>query len=132
MPESEKIFEAARSIRPYLSKLLEPEAANNLDAKIANLLMRLQDSEADQADIEFQLGDILASEEATRQWMQKFLEHDHPPEVERNYQPLPGNPSPIGGLVRYCCPYGDYDWYLSEQGESIPNCPTHNVPLERA
>lgn len=38
----EEIFEAARSIRPYLAQLLNPEAAQTMDEQLSELLAQIQ------------------------------------------------------------------------------------------
>ncbi len=55
-----------------------------------------------------------------------------PLEIEKAFQPpLSFNPSPVSKLLKYACPKGDYVWYKRQVGEPIPNCPTHNIPLEQ-
>lgn len=129
MPSPEEILEAARSIRPFLSQLLDPQDAQSVDSQVAALLARAKAGET----VDLQLADVLAERDATRQWMREFLESDRESllRAEKSYQPLPGNPSPIPGLVKYVCPEGDFVWYLSREGEEIPKCPTHDIPLER-
>ena len=124
---SEDILEAARTIRPYLSELLKAEEAQVIDNQLAQLL-----AQKDQKKVDNLILEILCSQESTRQWIDQFLELKHSPEEKnKSYQPIPGNPTPISGLIKYACPQGDYVWYQRQVGEPIPNCPTHKVLLQQ-
>jgi hypothetical protein len=127
---SEEIFEAARSIRPYLAQLLNPEAAQITDQQLSELLAQIQQ---EPTNISKQILRLLSSQETTREWVKKFLQDKLLPEIEKAYQPtLSPNPSsPISGLIKYACPDGDYVWYQRQVGEPIPTCPTHKVTLEK-
>ncbi|MGK7940891.1 MAG: hypothetical protein AB4062_12235 [Crocosphaera sp.] len=123
MPED--YLEAARTIRSYLPDLVDSEQAESIDAQLADLL-----NQSDQ-DVENQILEILCSTEATRQWTVEFLESETQAQF-KGYQPIPGNPTqPISGMIKYACPYGDFIYYQRQEGETIPLCKTHNVPLER-
>ena len=125
----EEIVEAARSIRPYLAKLLNSEEAQIIDHQLSELLAQAQQYKK---NVSQQILKLLSSQETTREWIKKFLKDKLPPEIEKAFQPtLSPNPSPISGLVKYACPKGDYVWYQRQTGEPIPNCPTHDVPLEQ-
>lgn len=126
----EEILEAARSIRPYLAQLLNPEEAQTMDEQLAELLAQVPE---ESTNVSEQIIKLLSSQETTREWVKKFLEDKLLPEIEKAYQPTlsPHPSSPISGLVKYACPYGDYVWYQRQVGEPIPICPTHEVTLEK-
>ncbi|MGK7876930.1 MAG: hypothetical protein AB4426_27665 [Xenococcaceae cyanobacterium] len=128
MYPSENILEGARSIRPYLPKLLNSPEAEAIDHQLAELLMQAQQG---QSNIDNKLLEVLTSTEPTREFTVKFLNLS-PVERITYYYPIPGDPTPISGLVKYACTFGDYVWYQRQKGQPIPNCPTHNVPLEKA
>ncbi len=123
---SEDILEAARAIRPYLPELLTAEQAKAIDHQLTQLL-----TQQDQTKVDNLILDILCSQEPTRQWIDEFLELKLPPTLEKSYQPIPGNLTPVSSVAKYTCPFGDYVWYQRQVGEPIPNCPTHEVPLEK-
>jgi hypothetical protein len=129
MDDSE-IFEAARSIRPYLHILIPDEVVAGLvDRELAQHLNQAQSGKPNANVI---LG-ILCSHEATRQWVSEFLEQHQPPEVTRafSFQPIVGNPVPVAA-GKYVCPLGDYTWYRPAAGTPVPRCPTHVVTLVAA
>lgn len=131
MPYSpEEIFEAARSIRPYLAQLLNPEAAQTMDEQLSELLAQIQQ---EPTTVSQRILKLLSSQENTREWIKKFLQDKVLPEIEKSYQPtLSPNPTPVSGLIKYACPInGDYVWYQRQVGEPIPNCSTHKIPLEQ-
>ncbi|MGK7918174.1 MAG: hypothetical protein AB4038_21990 [Prochloraceae cyanobacterium] len=126
--QPQEILEAARSIRPYLSELLDSDEAQKLDRELAELITQAQQNPT---DISKHTLKKLSSNSKTRKWTLNFLKDKLPPEIEKGYQPIPGAPSPVSGLIKYACPFGDYVWYQRQVGDTIPNCPTHNVPLEK-
>lgn len=128
MYQTEDILEGARSIRPYLSELLG-ENAEVTDRKLAELLSLTQKGE----NVDSVILELLSRHETTRVWMAKFLQLKRPPEpqVEKSYNPLPGTPSPVSAR-KFFCPRGDYVWYRRAAGASVPECPTHGIPLEPA
>jgi hypothetical protein len=124
----EEIFEAARSIRPYLAQLLNPEAAQTMDEQLSELLAQIQ---PEPTTVSQRILKLLSSQETTREWIKKFLQDKVLPEIEKSYEPtLSPTPTPVSGLIKYACPYGDFVWYQRQVGEPIPNCRTHNLPLE--
>ena len=131
MDDSE-IFEAARSIRPYLHILIPDESAGLMDRELSQHLNQAQSGKPNANVI---LG-ILCSHEATRQWVSEFLEQHQPPEVTRafNFQPIMGDPFNRGPVAagRYICPLGDYTWYRLGAGTPVPQCPTHGAALVAA
>jgi len=122
---SEDYLEAARTIRSYLPDLLDFQQAQSIDAQLADLL------NPSEQDVENRILEVLTSTEATRQWTVEFLEPETLAEFKA-YQPIPGNPTqPIPGMIKYACPDGDFIYYQRQEGEIIPLCKTHNLPLER-
>lgn len=128
--QPQEILEAARSIRPYLSELLDSEEAKTFDLELGELIAQAQQNPTDTSK---HILKQLSSQSTTRKWTVEFLRDKLPPEIERSYQPIanPGTISTVSGLVKYACPFGDYVWYQRQVGETIPNCPTHKVPLEK-
>lgn len=133
------VLEAARTIRPYLTDLVGPDAAGPLDRQIADHL----NSSAGRVQTSSQLQMVLDEHEDTRWFLAETLAdapHYRPPYLQPPYVPrgAGGMASPAGdaGLIganRYTCPRGgDYIWYQPEIGTPVPDCPTHQVPLARS
>jgi hypothetical protein len=120
----EDIFEAARSIRPYLNELI-PAEAGQVDNELAAYL-----NEGAPAQNTNLLLATLRRYEPTREWVSEFLGQRVPPAVTRafEFQPPPGDPAPVSA-TKYVCPQGDYCWYRVSIGRPVPNCPTHGLAL---
>lgn len=124
MEQEESIREAARAIRPYLEKLVGPEAAGEMDTKLARLLGAPGGT-----------SQLLAQLESTipaSQWWLDFLRcGGMPPEDAKvamgRRAGLPGLGLP--DLPRYACPRGDYVWYRRSPATVVPSCPTHHLSL---
>jgi hypothetical protein len=124
----EDIFDVARTIRPYLPKLVGTEA-HAYDQEIAHLIAKAQDG----YDVDDQMLAVLTRSPAVRDWSARVLENDRhlPPNIqqaERGFQPLPGLGEPVEA-ERYECPCGDYVWYKISVSDSVPQCPTHKCAL---
>lgn len=125
----EVVLEAARAVRPYLVKLVGIKAAATVDAQLARLL-----ADAAGRDVEADLRGVLEAHEGTKVFVERVLEdpEHRPPDVvsaASRYAGLSGQPLLIP-RPKFQCPHGDYVYYRQEKGESIPNCPTDNCPLE--
>jgi hypothetical protein len=116
------ILEAAKTIRPFLPELLE-QNATEMDRQLALLIARCQADERQ----ENQIAELLASQDATREWMAAFLDADSLREATRGFNPLPGFAAL--GASKYVCPEGDYIWHHLDISDPIPLCPTHQLPL---
>ena len=120
------IREAARTLRSYLPRLLDADAAAQLDAALAQLLAADASDERIVAELE--------RYEATADWAADFVEHGVPPELaqiaERSYSEPPGHGEQVS-LPKFACPQGDFVWYRHAVGEAPPTCPTHGVTVER-
>ncbi|MDZ8259935.1 hypothetical protein [Nostoc sp. ChiQUE01b] len=127
MSEDSYILEAARSIRPYLSELLEDVKAKEIDQQIANLLAQASTGQS----VDNLILELLSSQDATREWLSKFLQDKQQPEHERTFSPLPGHTS-IVNAAKFVCPQCDYIWYRPRVGIEPPLCPKHNQPLDPA
>ncbi|HAC65631.1 MAG TPA: hypothetical protein DCF68_19395 [Cyanothece sp. UBA12306] len=125
MYSPQEIIKAACSIRPYLSDLLNAEKVQTFDDQLADFI---QQAKENQDAVSKRILKLLSSEPSTREWSQRFLNLEEK-ERETSFQPIPGNPSYISGLIKYRCPEGDYIWYQRQQGDPIPNCPTHHIKL---
>ena len=135
--EDEGVLEAARAIRPYLTRLVDNPAAARLDRAIADDFA----SAADRSATARRLRALLDSHEDTAWFLTEVLKdapHYRPPYQQPRYlqrqtggiaAPI-GDPGPIDA-ARYTCPHGDYVWYRPEVGTPIPDCPTHHVALTR-
>jgi hypothetical protein len=129
----EPIMEVARAIRPFLTALVAPAEADQLDRRIASIL-----NARPAQDTSSRLRSLLASHEATSDFMAEVLDDApdlRPPRFQLRtlrdaaYQPMPGNLQPAAG--KFGCPQGDYVWYRPSVGVAIPACPTHGIALVR-
>ena len=125
------VWEAARSVRPYLRTMLRPSVAAEVDAQLAELLTATREVD-DQ-----ELRAVLEQWVETSEFLEQVLD-DAPYSaaeavsatvVGRGYSGLPGAPSPVGA-DKYSCPKGDCVWYLLDVGVEVVCCPTHQIPLE--
>jgi hypothetical protein len=128
----EGVWEAARSVRPYLVELLGPAGGAEVDAELARLLARAPGGE----DVEGRLRAVLEAHEATSVFLERVLEDApqfRPPRVvsahRRRYSGLPGPSSPVPA-DKFRCPHGDFVWYRPEVGVPVEPCPTHQCALE--
>ena len=126
------VLEAARAIRPYLPKFVNPAIAADVDAELAGLLARAAGGE----DVEGRLWAVLKANEATRVFLDRVLDDApdfRPPQVvselTSRYCGMPGEPSPVPA-DKFGCPHGDYVWYRPEVGVPVEHCPTHGCALE--
>lgn len=131
MYQPEAILKGARAIRPHLAELLGAEA-EGVDRALARLLAEAEEGRK----VDSNILDLLARRDATRVWMEEFLEGAEgrtaaAPQRVRGYSPPPGRADPIAAQ-RYVCPNGDYEWYRQRVGTPVPECPTHHLPLEPA
>lgn len=126
------VWEAARSVRPYLRTMLRPSVAAEVDAQLAELLTATREVD-DQ-----ELRAVLEQWVETSEFLEQVLDdapYFRPPQavsatvVGRGYSGLPGAPSPVGA-DKYSCPKGDCVWYLPDVGVEVVCCPTHQIPLE--
>lgn len=127
MYEPADILDAARSIRPYLSELVGEPAATTLDQRLADLLTQ---PDAD-LPIDNRILELLAAQDATRDWLAGFLQDKQQPDALRTWKPLPGNLSLVSA-PKFVCPEGDYVWHRPRVGVEPPLCPTHQIPLKPA
>ncbi len=128
------IREAARAIRPYLTRLLDSATAARLDEALADQLA----TTADPATTA-RLHALLAGTEDTA-WFLTAVLTDAPAFRPPYQQPRylyrqtggragpAGDPGPVAA-DRYTCPHGDYTWYRPDVGTPIEDCPTHHIPL---
>lgn len=120
MYESQDLLEAVKTIRPFLSQLLDQEA-QAVDSQLAALIARNQAGES----VDHLITELLTQYQDTRKWMKQFLQK----RSNRDFCPLPGLPSEISA-PKYTCPVGDdYTWYRLDISDPIPLCPTHQVQL---
>lgn len=124
MYKSADILEAARSIRPYLSELLQAAQAEVIDLQLADLLAQANTRQP----IDNLILELLAAQDPTREWLSRFLQDKQQPEHLRTFSPLPGQP-PIVNAAKFVCPQGDYTWYRPRIGIEPPLCHTHHLPL---
>jgi hypothetical protein len=121
---TEKLIEAAKSIRPFLERLVGSEAAA-LDTKLAILIARYKTGEA----VDDAVTELLIQHDNTREWVRQFFEQDTTQGLTRSYEPLPGIISSTTP-PKYVCPVGDdYIWYRYDVSEPVKRCPTHDVTL---
>jgi hypothetical protein len=128
MTNDELILDCARSIRPYLARLVG-DSADDVDRGLSVLLEQAQQGVDVQQDVLI----VLQQHAATHNWTASFLISGHPPEVagliEKGIQDLAGRGRAVGAM-RYICPRRDYVWYRRAVGQEIPICPTHHIALK--
>jgi len=127
------IQDVARSIRPYLPRLLGDQSAD-YDQRLVALLVR----SAQGADTDDALLDLLASNPVTHTWAADMLEDERhlPPDVRQvvergvpdaGFSPLA---NPYGGdpvdAEKFVCPRdGNYVWWRVSVGIQVPTCRDH-------
>jgi hypothetical protein len=121
-------LEAARCVRPYLTKLV-PGRAATVDVRLAELLA----AGSKGCDVDADIMRLLEEHPPVHDWAVDFLRHGAVPpdlsKVERTGAPdLPGLGEPLK-LRRYACPEGDYVWWRRSVAHEPPPCPTHAVAL---
>ncbi len=70
--------------------------------------------------------DELRKNPKIRKWLKHALGLSK--DVVMAYDSLPGDVGSISAPV-YVCPHGDFEWEIWREGQPIPPCPVHNVPL---
>jgi hypothetical protein len=126
------VAEAARQIRPYLTELVGPQLAAELDSRIAGLL----EDTTGREDATDRLRSVLEGNLATSEFLAEVLDDApeyRPPKwqphtVRRGFAGLPGDLLPMHA-GKYGCPRSDYIWYRPEVGVPVPECPTHHIVL---
>jgi hypothetical protein len=122
MPQITDFLDAARTIRPLLPTLVDPEIAQLIDQQLA---ATLNQSTTDGRTSAKAIRDILQGYPATQAWLTKFLKTEP---TQRSFQSLQGDPA-LPPATKYVCPIGnDYTQYR-EANEEICLCKTHLVPL---
>ena len=127
---SDQISDAAKAIRPYISDLLDPPRAQQLEQQMDRLLPDLPLAQGNHP----QFLKILSDYEAIREWIRLYLEEQYPAEeilkTLRVYYPLPGLKHSVES-PRYICPVENchQDWYRHSREETIPQCPIHDLQL---
>jgi hypothetical protein len=128
----EGLWEAARSVRPYLNELVGADAPD-VDAALADLL---NNAEHD-ADTEHRLRMVLEAHDDTTTFLEDVLDDVpayRPPQVLSKltrYTDMVGDSQPVSA-DKFACQRSDYVWYLPEVGVPIPRCPTHQCLLNPA
>lgn len=126
MYQSTDLLEAAKSIRPFLSQLLD-HSAQEVDSQLATLIARNHAGES----VDDAITNLLVAHAKTRHWMKEFLQKSSTRNAQ-SFESLPGLPSEISA-PKYICPVGDdFIWYRLDVSDSIPYCPTHQVQLTLA
>jgi len=136
--DDEGVLEAARAIRPYLSRLAEsPDAAAELDRQLAEELGQVSDPSASARRLRI----LLEQHEDTAWFLGRVLADApdyRPPYNQPEYRTRGGTASPLGDVTpvaaaRYNCPIcGNYVWYRPDVGTPVPRCRTDNVLLTQA
>lgn len=122
MPQITDFLDAARTIRPLLPTLVDPEIAEQIDQHLAATLNQSATHDKSTAKA---IRDILQSYPATQAWLTEFLKTEP---TQRSFQSLLGDPD-LPPATKYVCPIGnDYTQYR-EANEEIRLCKTHLVPL---
>jgi hypothetical protein len=112
------IVQAARAIRPFLPELI-PDDAARFDQL---LLVLLTKNDAGQ-DIVTDVQDLLATKDATRDWLIEFVSEQQAPPVQRGFHALLGQ-TEVGTKASHRCQNCGYEWAPQQVGELPPgNCP---------
>lgn len=119
----EMILVAASAIRPRLYALLGADAGP-VDELLRSYLEQARSGEK----VGNLILDLMAQNEATREWIDEYLTEVGWEENVRAYRPLPGGPH-NPPMQRFICPDGDFQWFRRSVGEQIPTCPFHDKQL---
>lgn len=113
-------MEAARHLRPLLSKLLNPEHIQQVAVPLGQLL---NDERLDETAKVNALLELVCEVPQIQAWFEEYLSRPN-----SRSPSLAGNPS-LFPAKKYVCPIGnDYTKFL-ESEEEVPLCETHLVPL---
>lgn len=127
MTLEDDILEGARVIRPYLEELLGEEEAERVDTDLQELLRRAEAG----YQVDALILQVLTHHDATRIWFEEYLRKIHPSEAseqgEKSFEQLTSKIAMQSPLYR--CPNCNYEWHRRSVAQSIPKCPTHQVPL---
>jgi hypothetical protein len=126
-PSENQLREAARAIRSRLKSIVSGTEASALDAQLVELLGQAQHG----ADVGVDILRLLGQRDATRKWLQVFLETGAADPIWRTYEELPGRSAPEPGK-KFVCPDCDYEWYRPFKGYPVPKCPKHGKDLVKA
>jgi len=140
---SQSIIEAAKAIIPHLPELLGEQAE-----PMRQQLQAVFDKQADEAQREIELIDLLSEHEATRAWMNAQLQRGEEKTKggTLEFDELGGNRGDVGGATYYKCPAGDrghvpgaeyyvcdepcdYRWTKTLDWQTPPKCPVHGCDL---
>lgn len=128
--EDTLLLDAARAIRGFLPELVEQCFAAEVDDELVRLLALAEEGKP----VLEQVAAVLSRSPETLDWVSAYLEHGVPPEFaevrERVFQGLEGVPA-APAPEKYRCPSGDFVFYRRSVGIPVPQCPTHQIPLER-
>lgn len=128
MYSTDEVLAAARAIRPLLPSLVGPD--NVIGAALDRLLAAATTAPPDTDAIAL----LLARHEATRAWVNFFLNGDERPVVGtvRGFAPLPGEMPVLVPARLYACPEPNCPtvWRCRAAGQPIPRCPAHGHVVE--
>jgi aspartate/methionine/tyrosine aminotransferase len=130
MPTPREIAEIIKSELDQggeLTQALGVEEAAHVRDEISDVLAQPDGG----VKVEDQLIAVLAAREPTRARLDALLP-DSLLSGERGLVPLPGYSPYPPDIEIYRCPLGDYEWPRFDLGETVPNCPAHDVPLVRS
>ncbi|MFI5912057.1 hypothetical protein [Dactylosporangium sp. NPDC051541] len=121
----DEMIEIARRIRPYLTDLVGPGRAPQIDARLAAILAGRADEDVER---------VLLADPALLTWAAATLGDPRlrPPALqgvqERGVDLGLGDGETVDA-ERFDCPQGDYVWYRPSVVYAVPRCPTHDVAL---
>lgn len=119
--DHEALLEAARRVRPYLSRLIG-EDADEVDRRLGAIL----NAEPKTRELLALLRETLDERPPTRAFAAADAADLGAPK-DRDAALIPsGNPEPVP-MPEFACPYGDFVFLQGDVGEELPLCPTHGV-----
>ncbi len=141
MIDKKDIIQAAISVKPHLSKIMNEEDACEMEADLENLLARVSSED----NVEDLILARMTDNDEIQKWLQNtFQEFSNDREafskgnlessnVSEGFVGLAGEPRPVNAPKYVCSYFGcGFEFYLNKAGMPLPACLIHKVPLVRA
>jgi hypothetical protein len=130
--DDEIVLEMAKAIRPYLTNLVQGDAAD-VDRAIQELLSHADD----RAGTASRILELVGRWRTTRDWAHIFVELGLPLDIwapsiqeRRDGYQRPSGDGSIVSFEKYVCPVDcNYVWYRRNQAQQPMCCPSHDLIL---